>query len=99
MLKMAVNIQIKKHLKGKCPLHPRYNPESGEGRIRGGCRHCLALYEVAQARDQLHAAAARFDELTKPYEVLRKKRRQTDIDADDDSETTEPFFSPVFPHG
>ncbi len=55
MLKMAVNIQIKKKLKGKCPLHPGYNPESGEGKIRGGCRHCLALYGLNLAKAEKSA--------------------------------------------
>jgi len=29
------------------PRHPRYNPErEGAGAIRGGCRYCLAMYEL-----------------------------------------------------
>lgn len=29
-----------------CPTHLRYNPESGQGAIRGGCIYCNALFEI-----------------------------------------------------
>lgn len=74
MLKMNVKITIKRRLRAKCAKHPGYNPESGAGKIRGNCKQCRALFEVTQARDQLHEAAARFDELARAYEIPRKKR-------------------------
>jgi hypothetical protein len=27
-----------------CPNHPRYNPEQGEGAIRGACKFCYGLF-------------------------------------------------------
>ena len=74
MLNTRVVIQVKLRLRGKCPQHPRYNPELGPGAIRGGCAHCQALYAVTQARDQLHNAAARLEELAQPYTVAPKRR-------------------------
>lgn len=69
MLNTTVIFQLKLRLKGKCPTHPRYNPELGPDAIRGGCKNCLALYAVTKARDELHAAAARLEEVAKPYTV------------------------------
>jgi hypothetical protein len=56
----------------KCPRHPRYNPErDGAGAIRGGCRYCVAIYELyagelaveqsLQALDQQIARCAVFN--------------------------------------
>lgn len=33
-------------IKISCPSHPRYNPEQGEGAIRGACRMCSAMYQL-----------------------------------------------------
>lgn len=35
--------------KAKCNRHPTYNPEDGQGAIRGGCPKCLQLFEIYQA--------------------------------------------------
>jgi hypothetical protein len=35
MLKMSFTVRMKLRLKGRCSRHPRYNPEQGEGMIRG----------------------------------------------------------------
>jgi hypothetical protein len=59
MLALRFSIHIKMKLKGKCPKHPRFNPEIGQGAIRGGCRECLAPYQVVAARDQAAAALRR----------------------------------------
>jgi hypothetical protein len=53
MLALHFSIHIKMKLKGKCPKHPRFNPEIGQGAIRGGCRECLALCQVVAARIKL----------------------------------------------
>lgn len=90
MLKMNLTIKIHRKLRGKCPRHPGYNPEGGEGKIRGNCQQCRALFEVTKARDLLHEAAARFDELAKPYEVERKKHRAGQAE-DSGSEEPLPF--------
>lgn len=71
MLNTRVVIQVKLRLKGKCPHHPRYNPEHGPGAIRGGCQYCQALYAVTQARDLLHIAAEHLEEVARPYIVVR----------------------------
>jgi len=79
MLNTIVVVRLKLRLKGKCPNHPRYNPELGQGAIRGGCQYCQALYAVTQARDQLHAAAARLEELALPYTVERARKTNPGI--------------------
>lgn len=75
MLNTTVVLHVKLRLKGKCPLHPRYNPELGQGAIRGNCQHCLALYAVTLARDQLHNAAVRLEEAAQPYTVVRTRKQ------------------------
>jgi hypothetical protein len=74
MLALRFAIHIKMKLKGKCPKHPRFNPEMGQGAIRGGCRECLALYQVVSARDQAAAALRQFEEVAAPYRVFPKPR-------------------------
>ena len=80
MMKLAVSLNLKLRIKGSCPAHPRYNPEQGQGAIRGNCQHCLALYAVTQARDQLHNAAARLEEVAQPYIVVRPRKQSTGIE-------------------
>jgi hypothetical protein len=75
MLKMRFTVRMKLRLKGRCSKHPRYNPEQGEGVIRGGCPHCLALYQVIAARDRANAALKMLEELATPYQIPRKTPR------------------------
>jgi hypothetical protein len=72
MLALRFSIHIKMKLKGKCQKHPRFNPEIGQGAIPGGCRQCLALYQVVAARDQAAAALRQFEEVAEPYRVVPK---------------------------
>ena len=72
MLKMSFTVRMKLRLKGRCSRHPRYNPEQGEGVIRGGCSQCLALYQVIAARDRANAALKVLEELATPYQVAKK---------------------------
>jgi hypothetical protein len=74
MLSLKFSVRLKLRLKGKCSKHPRFNPESGPGAIRGGCRECLALYQVVAARDQAAAALRQFEEVAEPYRVFPKPR-------------------------
>src|SRR6516162_3123541 len=47
MLRLKINLRVRRSVRVKCPRHPRYNPErEGAGAIRGGCRYCLAMYEL-----------------------------------------------------
>ena len=47
MLRLKINLRVRRSVRVKCPRHPRYNPErNGAGAIRGGCRYCLAIYEL-----------------------------------------------------
>ena len=47
MLRLKINLRIRRSVHVKCPRHPRYNPErEGAGAIRGGCRYCLAMYDL-----------------------------------------------------
>jgi hypothetical protein len=74
MLSLKFSVRLKLKLKGKCSKHPRFNPEIGQGAIRGGCRECLALYQVVAARDQVVAALRQFEELAEPYKRFPKQR-------------------------
>ena len=47
MLRLKINLRVRRSVRVKCPRHPRYNPErDGAGVIRGGCRYCVAIYEL-----------------------------------------------------
>jgi len=89
MLKMSFTVRMKLRLKGRCSRHPRYNPEQGEGVIRGGCSQCLALYQVIAARDRANAALKVLEELATPYQVQERRRgHQTQIGVEHDHRRT-----------
>lgn len=76
MLKISTPVVVKTKLKarGKCPIHPRFNPERGERDVKGGCKSCLALIDVTKARDdvmkarkELLDAIDRFEAVAAPY--------------------------------
>ena len=47
MLRLKIHLRVRRSVRVKCPRHPRYNREcEGAGAIRGGCRYCLAIYEL-----------------------------------------------------
>jgi hypothetical protein len=47
--------------KGRCGLHPTYDPRSdGEGGIRGGCRRCYALLAIYEQHHALMNAVREF---------------------------------------
>ena len=47
MLRLKINLRVRRSVRVKCPRHPRYNPEhDGAGAIRDGCRYSVALYEL-----------------------------------------------------
>ena len=47
MLRLKINLRVRRSVRVKCPRHPRYDPErEGAGTIRGGCRYCQAIYEL-----------------------------------------------------
>ena len=47
ILRLKIILRVRWSVRVKCPRHPRYNPErEGAGAIRGGCRYCLAMYEL-----------------------------------------------------
>jgi hypothetical protein len=51
MLRLKINLRVRRSGRVKCPCHPRYNPENdGAGAIRGGCRYCVAIYELYAGR-------------------------------------------------
>ncbi len=39
-----LTVKVKRKL--TCPRHPKFNPEQGEGAIRGGCVACWAICDV-----------------------------------------------------
>lgn len=73
MMQLVVSLNLKLRIKGKCPEHPRYNPEQGQGAIKHGCPHCLALLAVVEARDRLHSAKIALEQLAEPYQVVRTR--------------------------
>ena|SRR5579884_1102681 len=47
--------------KGRCAVHPRYDPRvDGEAGIRGGCRRCYALLGIYERHRDLIAAVREF---------------------------------------
>src|SRR5262249_55155089 len=47
MLRLKINLRVRRSVRVKCPRHSRYNPErDGAGAIRGGCRYCQSIYEL-----------------------------------------------------
>lgn len=47
MLRLKINLRVRRSVRVKCPRQHCYNPErDGAGAIRAGCRYCLALYEL-----------------------------------------------------
>jgi hypothetical protein len=47
MLRLKIHLRVRRSVHVKCPRHPRHNPErESRGAIRGGCRYCLAIYEL-----------------------------------------------------
>lgn len=47
MLRLKIDLQVRRSVRVKFPRHPRYNPEcEGAGAILGGCRYCLTIYEL-----------------------------------------------------
>ena len=51
MLRLRINLRVRRSVRAKCLCHPRYNPEcEGAGAIRAGCRYCLAIYELYAAK-------------------------------------------------
>ena len=44
MLRLKINLRVRRSVHVKCLRHPRYNLErEGAGAIRGGCRYCQAI--------------------------------------------------------
>lgn len=39
--------------KGRCGRHPKYDPNDGEGAIRGACARCFALLEIHRQHRRL----------------------------------------------
>ena len=46
MLHLKIILRMRRSVRAKCPRHPRYNPEREGAGDRGGCRYCVALYEL-----------------------------------------------------
>ena len=47
MLRLKINLRVRRSVCVKWPRHPRYNPERDDaGAIRGDCRYCEALYKL-----------------------------------------------------
>ena len=66
--------------KGRCGLHPRYDPRhDGEGGIRGGCRRCYALLAIYEQHHALMTAVREFGS------SMGRKRREAAMSANQPS--------------
>jgi hypothetical protein len=57
--------------KGRCTRHPQYDPQEGEGGIRGACSRCYALLEIYQHHRRLM-------ELIRTFGPMRERASDTD---------------------
>ena len=46
MLRLKINLRVRRSVRVKCPRHPRNPEREGAGAIRGGCRYCQAMYDL-----------------------------------------------------
>ena len=37
----------------RCPVHPRYRPDAGQGAIKAGCQHCWELFDMHRSFEAL----------------------------------------------
>jgi hypothetical protein len=73
MMKLTVSLNLNLRIKGKCPEHPRYNPEHGQDAIKHACPRCLALLAVVEARDRLRNAKVALEQIAEPYLVVHTR--------------------------
>jgi hypothetical protein len=59
---MAWTGSLKVH--GRCPKHPRFNPEAGMGAIKAGCCWCYRLWELYRAFHTLRKDMTQFNDST-----------------------------------
>jgi hypothetical protein len=52
--------------KGRCGRHPQYDPNDGEGAIRGACNRCYALLDI-------HVQHRRLLELMRAFGPARER--------------------------
>lgn len=76
-------LNLKLAYKGRCPRHPRFNPErDGRGGVRGGCRVCDALCSVFEAMGRLRQSLQHADEVLSEQAALEQeaaRRRQARV--------------------
>lgn len=66
--------------KGKCPKHPKFNPElHGPGAIKGGCAACLALVEIFDLHRRAKRLARSFDGTEEPAAKVKASGRQQSL--------------------
>lgn len=55
-------LQIKLRWKGKCPKHPRYNPEKQGAGYVSSCRYCPYLYSIHVALRKVRYLQVNFED-------------------------------------
>ena len=59
MLRLKINLRVRRFVRAKCPRHPRNNSKrDGAGAIRGGCRYCVAIYDMSYMWGSLRSSGS-----------------------------------------
>jgi hypothetical protein len=63
-------LKIRARWQGKCPKHPRYNPDKdGEVGIKGGCATCTVLLDVFHSWKKMEAFTRSFDSVVDAHRI------------------------------
>lgn len=62
MMKIVINLKLKRRVKHTCMKHPRYSPErNGQAGIMGGCSECSRMFSLYRAKLAAEAAVRDFE--------------------------------------
>jgi len=62
MMKLVINLKLKRRIKHTCAKHPRYNPErNGQAGIVGGCPVCSQMFSLYRAKLSVESAMREFE--------------------------------------
>lgn len=62
MMRLIVNLKLKRRVKHTCAKHPRYSPErNGQAGIVGGCPMCSRMFSLYRAKLSVESAIRDFE--------------------------------------
>ena len=64
--------------RGKCSRHPMFDPQMGEGAVKGGCVKCTSLVEIYQLHQKMMGLMRSF---SPPQPPRRRANQQTSTQA------------------